>query len=634
MVIVFIQVVAIILQLAAAILALRLVPVTGRRLAWVLISSALALIVVRRGIALIRLISTDLSAMPNFAGRMLESMVLLVISILFVAGITLIRTVFLSVKQAEQEARTARDELESRVHERTAELEQTNQALLAEVDERKQVEKALKESEARWRGFLQSAPDGIVIVDRDARIAVVNAKAEELFGYSQQELIGKTVETLVPERYRDVHVKHRSGYTDAPRSRPMGVGLELYGRRKDGSEFPVEISLSPLQTEQGLLVTAIIRDITERKRIQEALQQSEQKYKTLVENLPQRIFLKDRNSVYISCNDNYARDLNIPPDQIAGKTDYDFFPKELADKYRGDDKRIMAEGKTEDIEEAYIQDGREYIVHTVKTPIKDESGSITGVLGIFWDITEQKRSEEQIKRLNEDLRHRAAELEAANKELEAFSYSVSHDLRAPLRSVDGFSQALLEDYADKLDEQGKDYLGRVRSAAKRMAQLIDDLLRLSRVTRAEMHREEVDLSAMARDAAESLKQSQPEREVEFDIAPDLTAYADPQLLRIVLDNLLGNAWKFTGKHKRAYIMFSSVQQEGKQVYFVRDDGAGFDMAYIDKLFVPFQRLHSMEEFPGSGIGLAIVQRIIRRHGGSVWAEGAVEHGATFYFTLS
>jgi signal transduction histidine kinase len=228
---------------------------------------------------------------------------------------------------------------------------------------------------------------------------------------------------------------------------------------------------------------------------------------------------------------------------------------------------------------------------------------------------------------------RTVELEAANKELEAFSYSVSHDLRAPLRSIDGFSQSLLEDYADKLDGQGQDDLQRVRSASQRMGQLIDDMLELSRVTRSEIQRQAIDLSSLARTVAAELQNSEPQREVEFIVAEGVTVKCDPRLLRLVLENLLGNAWKFTAKHRRARIEFGVTQSNGKPAYFVRDDGAGFDMAYAGKLFGAFQRLHAMTEFKGTGIGLATVQRIIRRHGGHVWAEGKLEQGATFYFTL-
>ena len=230
--------------------------------------------------------------------------------------------------------------------------------------------------------------------------------------------------------------------------------------------------------------------------------------------------------------------------------------------------------------------------------------------------------------------HASRDLEDANRELEAFSYSVSHDLRAPLRSIEGFSQILLEDYAEKLDEEGQNYLGRVRAASRRMALLIDDLLDLSRVSRSPLRRELVDLSAQAREITAELAKSQPEREAEFVIADGLTANGDARLLSLALENLLGNAWKFTSREERARIEFGSTTLEGRErVYFVRDNGVGFDEAYAGKLFGAFQRLHGPEEFEGTGIGLATVQRIVRRHGGRVWAEGEVGKGATFFFTL-
>ncbi len=240
---------------------------------------------------------------------------------------------------------------------------------------------------------------------------------------------------------------------------------------------------------------------------------------------------------------------------------------------------------------------------------------------------------EERKKVAVELSQRAVALEAANRELEAFSYSVSHDLRSPLRSIDGFSQALLEDYEDKLDDDGKDYLRRVRAASQRMAQLIDDLLQLSRLTRKEMSLEEVDMSGMARVIAADLRRADPQREAEFVIGEDLIVQGDGKLLEVMLENLLGNAWKFTGKQPCARIEFNRTERDGQATYYVRDNGAGFDMDYVDKLFGAFQRLHAAAEFEGTGIGLANVQRIVNRHGGQVWAEGQVGQGATFYFTL-
>jgi K+-sensing histidine kinase KdpD len=242
------------------------------------------------------------------------------------------------------------------------------------------------------------------------------------------------------------------------------------------------------------------------------------------------------------------------------------------------------------------------------------------------EISVRKKAEENLKR-------RTLELEVSNKELEAFSYSVSHDLRAPLRSMDGFSQALLEDYAGKLDDGGKQYLNYIRSSSQLMARLIDDILTLSRVARATVKFEEIDLSELATQAVIELKRVQPERHAEFKVAPGLKAAGDKILLKVVFDNLLGNALKFTGQRSQADIEFGAKNENGQPVYFVRDNGAGFDMKYADRLFKPFQRLHSPDEYPGTGIGLASVQRIIHRHGGRIWAESAPGKGAIFYFTL-
>src|SRR6266540_1782664 len=244
-----------------------------------------------------------------------------------------------------------------------------------------------------------------------------------------------------------------------------------------------------------------------------------------------------------------------------------------------------------------------------------------------------KMLEQRVAERTGELENRAAELQAANSELDAFAYSVSHDLRAPLRSIDGFSQVLLEDYGAKLDEAGQDSLRRVRAATQRMGTLIDDLLKLARITRTEIRAEAVDLSDLARDIAAELQRATPERQVEFTIAPRLRARGDPRLVRVVLDNLLRNSGKYPAKQARPQIEFGSVEENGGQAFMVRDNGAGFDMKYADKLFGVFQRLHSAADFEGTGVGLATVRRIINRHGGRIWAEGAVDQGATFYFTL-
>jgi signal transduction histidine kinase len=252
-------------------------------------------------------------------------------------------------------------------------------------------------------------------------------------------------------------------------------------------------------------------------------------------------------------------------------------------------------------------------------------------LALYWE--ERRSAEEQMKALNLKLAHDNAELDAVNRELESFSYSVSHDLRAPLRAIDGFSQALKEDYSDRLDAEGLGYLNRVRQAAQRMGMLIDDLLRLAHVTRTEVVREEVDLTDMADKVFQELQRTAPDRHVVANVAPGLKALADGRLMRVALDNLLGNAWKFTDRRDPARIELGVETIGGERAYFVRDNGAGFDMAYAGKLFGAFQRLHDAKDFPGTGVGLATVQRVIRKHGGRIWAQARPNEGATFYFTL-
>jgi PAS domain S-box-containing protein len=275
-------------------------------------------------------------------------------------------------------------------------------------------------------------------------------------------------------------------------------------------------------------------------------------------------------------------------------------------------------------------------LHFVTVKMKDVNGTTIGAIETLNDITDRKVAEQQLQEayneLDERVKARTRDLEAANRELESFAYSVSHDLRQPLRAIDGFSQALLEEYDDKLDEEGREYLSRLRAGSQRMGLLIDNILRLSRLSREEMHYQDVDLSAIAAEIAGELQAAEPDRRGDFVITPGLSAHGDPALLRIALQNLLANAWKFTSQKEHARIEFGTREVEGERAFHVSDNGAGFDMAYGDKLFGVFQRLHGAKEFPGTGIGLAIVQRVIHRHGGRVWAEAEVGRGASFYFT--
>jgi PAS domain S-box-containing protein len=358
----------------------------------------------------------------------------------------------------------------------------------------------------------------------------------------------------------------------------------------------------------------------------------------LIDNTSAVIYMRNVDGRYMLVNREYERLFNVRREDIIGLTDHDLFPLEVADVFRANDLQAAADGRPIQVEEtAPGPDGlRTYI--TAKFPLLDEAGVSYAVCGISTDITERKQAEAEVVVLNAELeqrvRLRTAELEASTAELGAFAYSVSHDLRSPLRALHGFSQLLLEGYSDVLDETGVGHLRRLQANTDRMAQIIDGLLRLSRAGRDELVAEPIDLAAMIAVIHRELQALEPDRPVELTFEGAMPATGDAQLMRLAVQNLMTNAWKFTAGRSPARITAGTRDRDGQSIFFIRDNGAGFEPRYAQKLFEPFQRLHTASAFEGDGIGLAIVHRVIHRHGGSIWAESAPDQGATFYFTTS
>ncbi|MBA7616138.1 Adaptive-response sensory-kinase SasA [subsurface metagenome] len=477
--------------------------------------------------------------------------------------------------------------------------------------ERKRAEKALRESQQELQALMDSSPVAISWADMQGNIQYINRKHHELFGYTLEEI------PIVAEwqRQADQDPAQRERFdlwlNETIEAQKHGRSLpppqEMTATRKDGSIRHVTVEVTVVSDR----TLVIYNDITERKQIEQALKRaydelkdSEQRYRTLAENIDLKINLIDSDHNLLMVNAAQSKELNRPIRALIGKKCFREFEKRDAVCPHCPGVQTMATGKPAEVEvEGIKNDGSHYHARVQAFPVFGEDGTAVGFIEVADDITERKRAEEALQRAYDELKaskereiERAAQLEASNRELEAFSYSVSHDLRTPLWGIDGFSQALLEDYADQLNTQGKDYLQRVRAASQRLERIIDDMLILSRVTRREMRRELVNLSTMAQEIAAELQASQPERQVSFVIAPGLVVKADPNLMRIALENLLDNAWKFTSKHPTARIEVGVTAHEGGKAYYVRDDGVGFDMAYAGKLFGAFQRLHPITDF--------------------------------------
>ncbi len=495
-----------------------------------------------------------------------------------------------------------------------------------DVTDRRKAEEALRASEAQAVALIRHAPTAIFELDYSrSHLVSANDAMCIISGYSREELLSMDPVNLLGGESRGVFADRMKRHLTGQKI-PESIEYEV--RKKDGSRLyaTLNVSFSPRSPHVALIIA---HDITQRREMEKALRVSEESYRRLFDAISDAFCVVEKVDTppgepsdyrYVAGNPAYKRIVgrSIP----VGRTIRQVFPLVPQEVFDGYD-RLARTGSPFNFESDRAVEGRAFENHAFLVP----GGARPRIGVIIRDITERERMDEELKRY-------AEQLAAINREMETFSYSLSHDLRAPLRTLDGFSEAVLAEYGEKLDQNGRDYLRRIRRASQTMSDLIDGMLKLSQIGRTEIRWEWVDLTRAAQSIAEELRAAQPERRVELAVAPGLLAHGDRQLLQILLRNLLDNSWKFTGRSAAGSIEFGAARISGERVFFVRDNGVGFNMKYASKLFGPFQRLHPARDFRGTGVGLATAERIVRRHGGRIWAEAEVDQGATFFFVLA
>jgi PAS domain S-box-containing protein len=503
--------------------------------------------------------------------------------------------------------------------------------ILSDITEHRRAEEALQEEKEKFSLAFQAVPSVLVITSLvDGRYMEVNEAFERVMGYRRDEVIGRCSLDFNTWQNPEERVRMLRMLDEGEKVRDLEVGF----RSKSGADLVGLYSAEIIEIGAERCLLSLANDITARKKAEEELRRSEERYRRLYKETPVMLHSIDHDWQLVSVSNYWLDTLGYESNEVLGRRITEFHT-EGSRRYAKEVvlPEFFRTGSCKEVPYQLVNKNGE-ILDVLLSAIaeRNDEGKIVRTLAVMIDVTERKRAQEEIEKLNTDLAARAIELENANRELETFSYSVSHDLRKPLTIISSYSQIILELCGHNLDTQCQEYLHGIHNGTESMDQLIDALLKFSFLMHTELHREDVDLSKIADTVAGGLALTEPGRRVTFRISKGITANGDTNLLRVVMENLLGNAWKYTGKQEEAVIEFGMMEVEGIQTYFIRDNGTGFDMANADKLFKPFQRLHRMEA-EGHGIGLATVERIVKRHGGKVWAEGEPDKGSTFYFTL-
>jgi PAS domain S-box-containing protein len=495
--------------------------------------------------------------------------------------------------------------------------------------------KAVTESEERFRILVEQVKDyAIIMVDVNGNVSSWNKGAEKIKGYKKEEIIGKPVSVF----YTEDEIERNEPQNNLKITREKGrLESEGWRKRKDGSFFWADVIYTALYDENGNLkgYSKVTRDITEKKETENRIKNTNSFLDAILENIPNMVFVKEAKELRF-VRFNKAGEVLLGHDRkdLIGKNDYDFFPKEQADFFTAKDREALQNNDVTDIPEESIEtaDGPKWL-HTKKIPLMGNDGKPAYLLGISEDITRKKINEDKIKKLNTELQNSITQLESSNNELEAFTYSVSHDLRAPLRAIHGYTAIIEKEYGDKLEGEAKKMMASVMSNAIKMGQLIDDLLALSRMGKKELQKKETDLNKLVDQCIDELKRSVNFSKAKITVDPLPKVNVDPALMYQVFFNLISNAVKYSSLKEEPVIEITSANDGEETILVVKDNGTGFDMRYYNKLFGVFQRLHDSSEFEGTGVGLALVKRIVTKHNGRVWAEGEVGKGASFYVAL-